>query len=235
MTPLRARASRLRCPQRTCFHLHQTYKCRPFSYPPSNRSVPLLRRLLSWAPNREGDRKRRPKPWEHSGWARRSVFQALCSRLSVSQIAVLPSGDAVMRPAPLVLAAVLLLGWAGGAAGTPLIPILAGVALQSHSNIEAARWRHRHHRSYFWGDRGTNGADGDGIAPFSSQPNIDLEATKWRHRHGRDYDWNDRRSGSARLDDTNASGSNANRLTTTDIVRPDLRRRRGWVDPPPAN
>ncbi len=140
-----------------------------------------------------------------------------------------------MRPATLVLAALLLLGGAGGAAGTPLIPILAGVALQSHSDIEAARWRHRHHRGYFWGDRGTDGADSDGTARFSSQPNIDLEATKWRHRHGRDYDWNDRRSGSARLDDTNGSGSNANRLTTTDIVRPDLRRRRGWVDPPPAN
>src|SRR5260370_1210605 len=97
-----------------------------------------------------------------------------------------------MRPAPLVLAAILLLGCAAGAAGTPLIPILAGVALQSHSDIEAARWRHRHHRGYFWGDRGTDGADSDGTARFSSQPNIDLEATKWRHRHGRDYDWIDR-------------------------------------------
>ncbi len=140
-----------------------------------------------------------------------------------------------MRPARLVLAAVLLLGYAGGAEGTPLIPSLAGVALQPHSDIEAARWRHRPHRSYFWGDRGTDGADSDGTGPFSSQPNIGLEAPKWRHRHRRDYGWNDRRSGSARLDDTNASGSNANRLTTTDIVRPDLRRRRGWVDPPPAN
>jgi hypothetical protein len=28
-------------------------------------------------------------------------------------------------------------------------------------------------------------------------------------------------------------GSNANSLTTTDIVGPDPRRRRGWVDPPP--
>ncbi len=102
-----------------------------------------------------------------------------------------------MRPAPLVLAAVLLLGWAGGAAGTPLIPILAGVALQSHSDIEAARWRHRHRR---------------------------------------DYGWNDRRSGSARLDDTDAPGSNGNSLTTaTDMVRPDLRRRRGWIDPPLAH
>ncbi len=174
------------------------------------------------------------QPSEHSGWARHSVFEALCSRLSVSQIVVLPSGDAVMRPAPLVLATVLLLGCAGGAAGTPLIPILAGVALQSHSDIEAARWRHRHHRSYFWGDRGTDGADSDGTSPFSSQPNIDIEATKWRHRHRRDYGWNDRRSGSARLDGTDASGSNANRPTTTDMVRPDLRRGRGWIDPPPA-
>ena len=140
-----------------------------------------------------------------------------------------------MRPAPLVLATVLLLGCAGGAAGTPLIPILAGVALQSHSDIEAARWRHRHHRSYFWGDRGTDGADSDGTSPFSSQPNIDIEATKWRHRHRRDYGWIDQRSGSARLDGTDASGSNANRPTTTDMVRPDLRRGRGWIDPPPAH
>ena len=46
-----------------------------------------------------------------------------------------------MRPARLVLAAVLLLGYAGGAEGTPLIPSLAGVALQPHSDIEAARWQ----------------------------------------------------------------------------------------------
>jgi len=30
MTPLRVRVSRLRCPQHTCFHLHQTYKYRSF-------------------------------------------------------------------------------------------------------------------------------------------------------------------------------------------------------------
>lgn len=176
-----------------------------------------------------------------------------------------------MRPAALALAAAILLGCVGGAAGFPLIPILAGVAFQSHSDIEAARWRHRHHRDNFRGDRHTDGADRDDTNSLNSQPNIDPEATKWGHRHRRGYSWNDgrtesartnpfnsqpnidleapkwrdryrrtygrndRRSDSVRRDDTDAFGSNANRLPTTDIVRPDLRRRRGWVDPPPAN
>jgi hypothetical protein len=140
-----------------------------------------------------------------------------------------------MRPAALALAAALLLQCAGGAAGFPLIPSLAGVGRQSHSDIEAARWRHRHDRGYFRGDRHTDGAGRDDTNSLSSQPNIDPEATKWRHRYRRTYGWNDRRGDSVRRDDTDAFGSNANRLPTTDIVRPDLRRRRGWVDPPPAN
>ena len=143
-----------------------------------------------------------------------------------------------MRPAPLALAAVLLLGCAGGATGSPLLPTLAGVALKSHGDIEAVRWRHRHHRGYFWGDlwgdRRADRAGRDDAEALSSQPNIDLKATRWRHRYRRDYGWNDQRGDSARRDDTDASSSNANRLTITDIVRPDPRRRRGWVDPPPA-
>jgi hypothetical protein len=58
-----------------------------------------------------------------------------------------------MRPGQLALAAVMLLGWAGGTAASPLIPTRAGASLQPHSDIEAARWRHRHSRGYFWGER----------------------------------------------------------------------------------
>jgi hypothetical protein len=139
-----------------------------------------------------------------------------------------------MRAAPFALAAVVLVECAGGAAGFPQVPILAGISLQSPSHTEAARWRHRHYRGYFWGDRRTDDASRDDPDALSSQPNIDDDTTKWRQRHRRGYGWNDRRSDSARRDDTDASGSNANSLTTTDIVRPDPRRRRGWVDPPPA-
>jgi hypothetical protein len=135
-----------------------------------------------------------------------------------------------MRVAPVALGVFLLLGCAGGVGGFPLV----GAALRSHSDIETVRWRHRHHRGYFWGDRGTDDVDRDGTDALSPRSNIDTEAPRGRHRYRRDYGWNDRRSGSARRDDTNDSSSNASRLTTMDTVRPDLRRRRGWVDPPPA-
>lgn len=58
-----------------------------------------------------------------------------------------------MRPGQLALAAVMLVGAAGGAEAFPPIPARAGVALQSHSDIEVIRWRHRHHRGYFWSER----------------------------------------------------------------------------------
>ena len=104
-----------------------------------------------------------------------------------------------MRPGPLALAAIILLGWAGGATASPLIPARAGVSLQAHNDIEAVRWRHRRYRDYFWGER-------------------------------RDGDRNETDGFAA-----NAYGAyGANRFTLPEVVRPDSRRRRGWVDPPPA-
>jgi hypothetical protein len=64
--------------------------------------------------------------------------------------------------------------------------------------------------------------------------NGDIEAVRWRHRHGQEY-WSDRRIDGASRDDTDVSSLNgAIRLTGPEIVRPDPRRRRGWIDPPPA-
>jgi hypothetical protein len=101
-----------------------------------------------------------------------------------------------MRPRQLAVAALILLGWAGGAAASPLVPARAAVSLEAHADVEAVRWRHRGYRDFFWGERRDSGRiDTDGFA-------------------------------------TNAYGPN--RLTLPDPVRPDSRRRRGWVDPPPA-
>ena len=75
-----------------------------------------------------------------------------------------------MRLGRLALASVLLLGWTGGATASPLIPTLAGISLQSHSDIEAARWRHRN-RGYSWGDRG----DGDCYAIDGSARSFNSE------------------------------------------------------------
>lgn len=99
-----------------------------------------------------------------------------------------------MRPGQLALAAVMLVGVTGGVEAFPAVPARASVALQSQGDIEIIRWRHRHHRGYFWSER-------------------------------RDADRDDR---------FDLSFNGANRFGLPDGVRPDPRRRGGWVDPPPA-
>jgi hypothetical protein len=95
-----------------------------------------------------------------------------------------------MRTSHVILATALFWGFAAAeAAGMPLMCGLSGPALQSNTDIETVRWRHRYRQEF----------------------------------------WSDRRA------DTDALGSNgANRLPAPEIVRPDPRRRRGWIDPPPA-
>jgi hypothetical protein len=136
-----------------------------------------------------------------------------------------------MRAAPVALVAVLALGCAGRADGSPLLPRFAGAALLSTSDVEAVRWRHR--RGYFWGGRGSDNADRDATDGLASRSNFDLEVTGWR-RHRRDYGWNDRAGASPLRDETDASGAALTHPTTSGVVWPDRRRRRGWVDPPPA-
>ena len=101
-----------------------------------------------------------------------------------------------MQPGQVFLATAIFLGCAAAeATGLPLSPTLLGAALQSNSDIEAVRWRHRH-RQEFWSDRRPDGGS---------------------------------------RDDTDAYSLNgAIRVTSPEILRPDPRRRRGWIDPPPA-
>jgi hypothetical protein len=137
-----------------------------------------------------------------------------------------------------VALAVVFLAWAGGAIASPLIATVNGVSLTSHREVETVRWRHRHHRSSSWGERGEadRGASGDsarGLAQEDiSPPEIvrpDLGRRSYRGRS-----WSGRR-GAPRDEpgDFALSVSGANRLTPSEVGRPDARRRRGWVDPPP--
>jgi hypothetical protein len=142
-----------------------------------------------------------------------------------------------MRLGLLALAAVLLLEWTGGATASPLIPTLAGVSLKSQNDIEAARWRHRH-RGQSWGDRG----DGDryatdGSARSSNGENRsstpEVAPPDFGRRYHRGRFWGGRRDANRNETGGLALGF-ANRFTPSEVIRPDPRRRRGWVDPPPA-
>ena len=141
-----------------------------------------------------------------------------------------------MRLGQLVLAAVLLMAWTGGSSAfPPPFATQAAVSLKSQNNIEAARWRHRH-RGYSWGARGD---DTDGGAPSSAGESRSVTSEVVppdlgrRYRQGRS--WGGRRDANR-----NATGGlalsfdAANRFISPEVIRPDSRRRRGWVDPPPA-
>jgi hypothetical protein len=141
-----------------------------------------------------------------------------------------------MRLGRVALAAVLL-GWIGGATASPLIPTLAGASLQSHNEVDAVRWRHRH-RGYSWGGR-DDPEDADGSARSlngenrSTTPEVVPPDLGRRYHRGRF--WGGRRD--ANRDETGGvalSLNGANRFTPSEVIRPDPRRHRGWVDPPPA-
>jgi hypothetical protein len=163
---------------------------------------------------------------ELCGWASRSRLQP-----SVLRSLSFSCGDRPMRAAPVALVAVLALGCAGRADGSPLLPRFAGVALQSKADIDAVRWRYRH--GYFWGGRRSDDIDRNATNALASRSNLDIQTTPWR-RHRRDYGGNDRTGASALRDETDASGATLTRPTTSGAVWPDRRRRRGWVDPPSA-
>ena len=138
-----------------------------------------------------------------------------------------------MRPGPVALAALLVSVCAGGAGASLLLLSFVGGALQSKVDIEPVGWRYRHVRGYFRGGRRSNDVDRDVADSLASRSNGDIETTPWR-RHRRGYSWNDRAGASALRDETDASGAGLTRPATSGTVWPDRRRRRGWVDPPPA-
>jgi hypothetical protein len=138
-----------------------------------------------------------------------------------------------MRLGGLALAAVLLLAWTGGSTAFPLIPSQASISLPSQDSIEAVRWRHRH-RGYSWAKQGddTGGtargftAEVPSATPEAAPPDLGRRYQRGRFWGGR-RDANRDQTGGLALD-------GANRFSPSDVVRPDPRRRRGWVNPPPA-
>jgi hypothetical protein len=142
-----------------------------------------------------------------------------------------------MRLGRFALAAVLLSGLVGGAMSSSLIPTGAGVYLKAHNEVEAVRWRHRH-RGYFWGGR-EDREDADIRASSLSReshstiPEVVPPDIGGRYHRGRF--WGGRRE--VNRDETSGIALNlsgANRFSPSEVVRPNPRRRGGWVDPPPA-
>src|SRR5262245_11272937 len=138
-----------------------------------------------------------------------------------------------MRPAPVALAVLLVLACAGRAGRPPLLPSFVGAAPQSNVDVEPAGWPYRRTRGYFWGGGRSRDVERDVADSLASRSNGDIETSPWR-RHRRGYGWNDRAGASALRDETDASGAALTRPTTSGAAWPDRRRRRGWVDPPPA-
>ena len=136
------------------------------------------------------------------------------------------------------LAVVFFLACAGGAIASPLIATVSGVSLTSHREVETVRWRHRHHRGSSWGERGEADRDAsDASARGLTQEDISLPEIVRPDLSRRSYrgrSWSGRRGGTRdEPGDFALSVSGANRLTPSEVARPDGRRRRGWVDPPP--
>jgi len=79
-----------------------------------------------------------------------------------------------MRARQAFLAAAILCACAAQAAASPLIPVPSGALLQANSGIENVRWRHRHHRDFFWSERGdtVSRGDADAFSPSSAAPSL---------------------------------------------------------------
>lgn len=137
-----------------------------------------------------------------------------------------------------VALAVVFLAWAGGAIASPLIATVSGVSLTSHREVETVRWRHRHHRGSSWGERGDADRDAsDDSARGLTKEDISLPEIVRPDLSRRSYrgrSWSGRRGGTRdEPGDFALSVSGLNRFTPSEVGRPDARRRRGWVDPPP--
>ena len=133
--------------------------------------------------------------------------------------------------------AAFFLGWIGGAAAAPMTAIAAVPSLISQRTVETVRWRHRH-RNYGWRERGTGAREGaseagsaadagDLSSPAPSAIGPDVGRRSYRSRSWR-RDATRHEPGGFAFD----LGS-VNRVAPAEVLRPDARRRRGWVDPPP--
>jgi hypothetical protein len=108
-----------------------------------------------------------------------------------------------MRPSTLVLAAAAVFGCAGWASAGPPLAKLPQAALEGHQGIELVR---RHHRGRGWGHWGGGRFDRN-----FADDNPSAETTGRSGREGR---------------------SRPEGRSAPEALRPDRRRRGGWVDPP---
>ena len=146
-----------------------------------------------------------------------------------------PKGAARMGSGLFALAA-FFLGWIGGATASPMMATVAGASLISHREVETVRWRHRH-RGYGWGERGAGAREGSGESArtaddddLSRRPEVvrpDVGRRSYRSRSWRRDAARPEPGGFALNLDS------SNRIAPAQVLRPDARRRRGWVDPPP--
>ena len=79
-----------------------------------------------------------------------------------------------MRARQAFFAAAIFCACAAQAAASPLAPVPSGAFLQANSGIENVRWRHRHHRGFFWSERGdpVGRGDTDAFSPNSGARNL---------------------------------------------------------------
>ena len=122
-----------------------------------------------------------------------------------------------------VALAVVFLAWAGGAIASPLIATVSSISLTSHREVETVRWRHRHHRGSFWGDRGEADRDAsDDSARGLTKEDISLPGIVRPDLSRRSYrgrSWSGRRGGTRdEPGDFALSVSGANRLTPSDTA-----------------
>jgi hypothetical protein len=80
-----------------------------------------------------------------------------------------------MRARQAFLAAAIFCACAAQAAASPLIQVPSGAFLQANRGIENVRWR-RHHRGFFWSERGDTVGRGDTDGSSSSRATRSLNS-----------------------------------------------------------
>jgi hypothetical protein len=131
--------------------------------------------------------------------------------------------------------AAFLLGWIGGATAAPMMATAAGTSLIPHREVETVRWRHRH-RGYSWGERGAGAGDGSSESGRADANDLSPPSEVIRPEAGRrSYRSRSWRRDAARHEPVGFAFNpgNSNRVAPAESLRPDTRRLRGWVDPPP--
>jgi len=80
-----------------------------------------------------------------------------------------------MRARQVAFAAAIFFGDAADTTASPLLVPPSAAVLHASSGVETVRWRHRHHRGFFWSGRGDSvgrgGNDGFSASTATRGPN----------------------------------------------------------------